>query len=131
KYPFYRAGVQSSFSPALAPRGASSFYIEFAFPGGAAVKEQDLKKLEQQTLKHLLELGFITADARILAASWAQIPCAYPIYDVNYETARQNIIDFLAAQNIYPLGRFGAWEYSFMEKSLLDGAALARKLVKI
>ncbi|MDR0734231.1 MAG: FAD-dependent oxidoreductase [Elusimicrobiota bacterium] len=130
KYPFYRAGVQSAFSPALAPQGASGFYIEFAFPGGAVVKEQDLKKMEQQTLKHLLELGFIARDAKILAAGWAQIPCAYPIYDVNYETARKNIIDFLAAQNIYLLGRFGAWEYSFMEKSLLDGAAMAGKLVK-
>lgn len=128
KYPFYRIGIQSAFSPNNAPKDTSSFYIEFARPAG---KKPDFKKLEEQSLKHLLELGFIRQDGQILTASWVEIPCAYPVYDINYETARKNITDFLLQHNIYPLGRYGAWEYSFMEKSLLDGAALAIELVKI
>ena len=129
KYPFFRIGIQSSFAADLAPKNCSSFYIEFALPGGS--KKPDFKKLEEAALKNLLELGFIDCDAKILAASWVEIPFAYPVYDTKYEAARKNIIDFLAAQNIYLLGRYGAWEYSFMEKSLLDGAALATELVKI
>jgi protoporphyrinogen oxidase len=128
-YPFYRIGVQSAFSPANAPQGACSFYVEFAFPSDA--KKPDFKKLEEQTFKHLKELGFIEQQENILFADWLEIPQAYPVYDTAYADAREKIVAYLSSQNIYLLGRYGAWEYSFMEKSLLDGAALAACLLKV
>ncbi|MDR0646088.1 MAG: FAD-dependent oxidoreductase [Elusimicrobiota bacterium] len=127
KYPFYRVGIQSAFSASLTPENCSSFYIEFAAPAG---KKPDFNKLEEQTLKYLLELGFIKEDIKILVKNWVEIPVAYVIYDTKYENARSNIIDYLKNNNIYTLGRYGSWEYSFMEKSLLDGAALAEKLIR-
>lgn len=128
KYPFYRVGVQSAFAADLAPKGASSFYVEFATPEN---KKPDFKKLEQETLPALRELGFIQQDAEILVQNWVEIPVAYPIYDTKYALAQKNILDYLRKQNIYLLGRYGAWEYSFMEKSLLDSADLALKLTKL
>jgi len=125
KYPFHRVGVQSAFSPDMAPKGASSLYVEFAFEPS---QKPNFKELEAKALPLLKELGFMEKDAKIMAKSWVEIPCAYPIYDTKYEAALKNIIDFMAGQNIYLLGRYGAWEYSFMEKSLLDGMELAFKL---
>ena len=121
--------MQSAFSPANAPQGACSFYVEFAFPSDA--KKPDFKKLEEQTFKHLKELGFIEQQENILFADWLEIPQAYPVYDTAYADAREKIVAYLSSQNIYLLGRYGAWEYSFMEKSLLDGAALAACLLKV
>jgi protoporphyrinogen oxidase len=127
RYTFYRVGVQSAFSAGAVPESCSSLYIEFAAAPG---RKQDLKELETKALKQLFELGFIEGDAQILAASWVEIPAAYPIYDINYETARKNITDFLAEHGVTLLGRYGAWEYSFMEKSLLDAAQTAEALIK-
>jgi len=127
-YPFYRIGVQSAFSREAAPAGCCSFYVEFGFTPG---KKPDFKALEEKTITIMRELGFLEKDAEVLFADWLSIPSAYPIYDVNYKQARQNIIDYLTSQNIYLLGRYGAWEYSFMEKSLCDGAATAAELLKV
>lgn len=127
-YPFFRVGIQSAFSPAAAPKGCSSYYVEFAFPPD---KKPNFEKLEKQTFTLLKDLGFIQPEANILFADRVNIPVAYPVYDVNYRQAREKIIDYLTSQNIYLLGRYGAWEYSFMEKSLIDGADTAAKLLKV
>ncbi|MDR0953114.1 MAG: FAD-dependent oxidoreductase [Elusimicrobiota bacterium] len=125
KYPFFRVGVQSSFSPNNAPKNTSSFYIEFAF---TPAQKPNTKELEKQTIALLRELGFIEQDSKVLVAHWLKIPVAYPIYDTKYAQAQKNIIDYMKAKGIYLLGRYGAWEYSFMEKSLLDAKALAESL---
>ncbi len=118
KYPFYRIGVQSAFSANNAPKNTCSFYVE---TGDTPVNTDDI-------IKHMRALGFIEQNAQILITDIIKIKEAYPIYDTDYKEALKKIIDYLAQQNIYLLGRYGAWEYSFMEKSLLDGGELARKI---
>jgi protoporphyrinogen oxidase len=128
KYPFYRVGVQSAFAQNMTPKNCTSLYVEFAFPQNA--KKPDLKKLESQTIALLKTLGFIGGESQILVKNWLYIPFAYPIEDAQYARARANIIDWLASQNIYLTGRYGAWEYSFMERSLLCGKETAEILLK-
>lgn len=118
KYPFYRIGVQSSFATNNAPKDSCSFYVE---TGNTSINTNDI-------IAHMRALGFIEQEAQILACDTLTIKEAYPIYDADYAPCVKKIIDYLAQQNIYLLGRYGAWEYSFMEKSLLDGGELARKI---
>ncbi len=128
KYPFYRVGAQSAFAQNMTPKNCSSLYVEFAFEQNA--KKPNLKELETRAIALLRNLGFIGKEAKILVKDWLYIPYAYPIEDAQYEQARANIIDWLARQNIYLTGRYGAWEYSFMERSLLGGKQTAELLLK-
>jgi protoporphyrinogen oxidase len=118
EFPFYRIGIQSSFSANAAPRGASSFYVE----------TPDIEIDEKLIISQMRGLGFIEKNAKILAKNSFSIPIAYPIYDKKYQETQAEIVDYFTKQNIYPLGRYGKWEYSFMEKSLLDGEAVAEIL---
>ncbi|MDD6172909.1 MAG: FAD-dependent oxidoreductase [Elusimicrobia bacterium] len=128
EYPFYRVGVQSAFSKNSAPKGTFSLYIEFSVKQN---KRADLKKLKAAALDSLKKLGFIKEESKILTEKWIYIRFGYPIYDKDYAKARAEILDYMAKQDIYLLGRYGAWEYSFMEKSLLDAASLAKTLAKV
>ena len=40
---------------------------------------------------------------------------AYVVFDDNYETSTTKIKDYLVENNIYPLGRFGEWQYYNMD----------------
>lgn len=128
EYPFYRVGVQSSFSKNSAPKGSFSLYIEFSLKQNGRA---DLNKLKAAALEALKKLGFIKEKSKILTEKWIYIRFGYPIYDKAYAKARAEILAYMAKQDIYLLGRYGAWEYSFMEKSLLDAAALAKTLSKV
>ncbi|MDR1684113.1 MAG: FAD-dependent oxidoreductase [Elusimicrobiota bacterium] len=125
KYPFFRVGVQSSFAKDLAIGGSSSFYVEFAAAPG---QKPDFEVWQKTALAQLKELGFIETGAKILVKNWVSIPQAYPIYDAKRKEAVENIANYLRGQGVYLLGRYGAWEYSFMEKSLLDAADLALEI---
>lgn len=125
KYPFYRAGIQSSFSPSVAPEGASALYIEIS----ADKKEKpDFKALEEKIIKQLTECGLLKKDDIILASLWLKIPHAYVLCDTTRDILTPKILKVMEEKNIYCLGRYGAWEYSFIEKNILDSKALAEKL---
>lgn len=127
-YPFYRVGVQSAFAKSSAPKGTFSLYIEFSLKQN---RRADAEKLKGEALAALKKLGFIKEESKILTEKWIYIRFGYPIYDKDYAKARAEILAYMAKQDIYLLGRYGAWEYSFMEKSLLDAAALAKTLSKV
>ncbi|OGS18727.1 MAG: hypothetical protein A2219_00655 [Elusimicrobia bacterium RIFOXYA2_FULL_50_26] len=122
EYPFYRAGVYSNILPSLAPRGCASFYIETSRRPG---KRASLEELYERARKGLLKCGFLGAADRIETIQFADIPCAYVIYDKHRAAAVETIQKFLAAHNIHSIGRYGAWKYSFMEESITNAATLA------
>ncbi|WP_424244692.1 protoporphyrinogen oxidase [Elusimicrobium posterum] len=126
KYPFYRVGVQSSFSAKVAPKDCSSLYIECAFK--ETDKEPDLKKLQTQILTALKETGFIREEDKILTALWLKIAPAYPSYNLEREVFTGKILTALGKYKCVSAGRYGAWEYSFIEKSILEGKEIAEKL---
>jgi protoporphyrinogen oxidase len=56
------------------------------------------------------------------------MPYAYVIFDKKHPSAVETIKAFLQKNNIHSIGRYGAWEYSFMEKSILDGKKTAEMI---
>ena len=51
------------------------------------------------------------------------------VYDQHRSRAVRQALAALAKRGCFCAGRYGKWEYSFMESSLLEGLALAEKLV--
>jgi protoporphyrinogen oxidase len=126
EFPFYRAGVATNFSRALAPRGCASFYIEIATAGAPL----DLASAETAVIRGLKACGLIKSAAQVEESLWLKIPCAYVVYNKERLAALPVISDWLKAKKIQSIGRYGAWKYSFMEESVKEGLEAAEKILK-
>jgi len=120
--PFYRVGQQSAFSPKNAPRGCHSFYIELPAHNRPSIS------LEKRIWKALLQKGIIDNGAEKLFSFWQPISCAYVLYDKKRTRTVDFLLKVLQQRGCYCAGRYGRWEYSFMERSLLEGKYLAKEL---
>jgi protoporphyrinogen oxidase len=121
--PFYRVGIYSNVSSTLAPKNTYSFYIEYSSLNGKY-------KGKDSVIKDLKRIGFINQDDEILEIDEVNMPEAYVIFDKNREKSLEIIKDYLLKNNIYSIGRYGAWEYSFIEKNIQDAKELAQKINK-
>jgi len=124
EFPFYRTGVATNFSKSLAPRGCASYYVEIATPGTPL----DLASAEAAILKGLKACGLLKSSSQVVEKLWLKIPCAYVVYNRERAEALPVIFDWLKARKVQSIGRYGAWKYSFMEETLLDGKACAQRL---
>ncbi len=125
RFPFYRVGFYSNFSTSAAPKGTSSLYIEFSARAGDKV---NLARLEPAVLRSLVSCGLLKDSDKIPVKLWKPIPCAYVVYDFNRGPAMQRIFAHFKKSGIESIGRYGAWKYSFMEETLLDGKRCAERL---
>lgn len=121
-FPFYRVGCYSAFSPALAPEGKASLYVELvdrAPPDEATVIPRVIDALARMSLVRGPE------DVRFVRVR--HIEHAYVLFDHAYYDALAVIFPFLAEASIVSTGRYGGWNYSSMEDALRFGreAALA------
>jgi protoporphyrinogen oxidase len=121
--PFYRVGIYSNVNSSCAPKNSYSFYVEFS-------SANNFYKGSDEVIKDLHKMGFIGTDDEIVAANIIDMPYAYVIFDSHTQAALKTINDFLLASDIYPLGRYGAWQYSFIEKNIKDAVDLANHLNK-
>jgi protoporphyrinogen oxidase len=128
KYPFYRVGYSSNFSPRLGPKGTSSLYIEVS---RRADDKVDLEKLENQVLAGLRSAGVLKSTDKLLAKVWMPIRCGYVVYDFDRTPAVTAIFKHLAKIGVESIGRYGAWKYSFMEETILDGKRCAERLLGV
>jgi len=125
KYPFYRVGYSSNFSPHLAPEGHAALYLEAARPGGTRV---DRDKLEASMIKGLRDAGLLRRSDEISAKIWMPVPVGYVVYDRARTPAVETIFRHFSTLGVESIGRYGGWKYSFMEETILDGKRCAERL---
>jgi YD repeat-containing protein len=126
RYPFYRVGCYSHFSPALVPDGKAGLYIELADRN-----EPDLDKLLPSVTDGLIEMGFIRHGREILFARKRKIDYAYVIFDHNYFESVATVQRFLLDHDIISTGRYGGWNYSSMEDALIFGRDAAHQAAQL
>ena len=120
KYPFYRVGVYSNVSNKLAPKNCYSLYVEMS----------DTKDCDNM-IPLLKDIGIINIDDEILSLNVVDMKYAYVIFNKERKKTLDTIFKFLKENNIYCIGRYGSWEYSFIEKNIIDAKNLALTLNKI
>lgn len=123
--PFYRVGFPTNFSDAVAPPGTSSMYVEFGLRRG---EKPDIHALERAALESLRREGILHEKDRVVARDWTRIDPGYVIFDRSRQSAMQRVLPELEGRGIHPIGRYGAWTYSYMERALLDGLELAERI---
>jgi len=124
-YPFYRVGFLGNLSPHMAPQGTSSLSVEISY---LPTKPPALEEVREATLAALIACGVLRNDDEILAENAIWINHAYVIYDHFRSRHLPQIIEFLRSHYIYPVGRYGRWEYTAMEEAILQGKAVAEGL---
>ncbi len=121
KYPFYRVGVYSNVCKKSAPKNCYSLYVEFS-------GKNNVYDNCENTIQYLKNLKIINDDDEIVSTNIVDMPYAYVIFNKEREKTLDTINKFLTENNIYSIGRYGAWEYSFIEKNIIDSQYLAKKL---
>ena len=120
QYSFYRVGSYSNVMPSMAPAGCSSYYLEFSLP-----RDKNITVKRNDILKQLTKLNILGPEDQVQVWDEGIIDYAYVIPDMEYKQIREEILSYLRGFNIIPLGRYGAWCYSSIEDSLLEGREVA------
>jgi protoporphyrinogen oxidase len=123
--PFYRWGVYSHLPVDTEPPDASAIYVEVAF----SHEEQPVisKVLDQVLAAFERKKWFQRKDCVVIAANW--IDCAYVHFRPDRDAVVGRMMALLQARGVYPIGRYGLWDYSSMEDSIYSGIETARRVM--
>ncbi len=117
KFSFYRVGVYSNAAPKSAPENCFGLYVEMS-----------TDKNREAVIPELKKAGLLNNDDEILAVNVIDMKYAYVIFNKKRKEVLHKINKFLNDNGIFCIGRYGAWEYSFIEKNIIDGKNLALSL---
>ncbi len=121
---FYRCGFYNN----ILKEEKLSMYIEIGYGKNDKITEEEIDKQLELTLDNLKKEGIIDDSMKLVDHSTIVMDPAY----VHIETETTKKIDRLkeefAKDNIYTIGRYGAWIYNSMEDSMLKAKELAQKI---
>ncbi len=124
RYPFFRIGFLSNVAPYSAPRGRVSLFVEKSFPRRARV---DVRREVEAAIRGLRGMGVLTGGSVVEEVHPVLLDPAYVLFDA----ARRSAVPLLRREfdrkGVLLAGRYGAWEYSGMERSIAQGILAARE----
>jgi protoporphyrinogen oxidase len=109
----------------MTPPDCSSLYGEFAYIQRSQTYIRNTLELALAKTKQLFNI----ADNDIVTKKVIPISHAYVLYDHWREKNLPRILHALEQQNIFSIGRYGAWKYCSMQETILDGKAAAQKVL--
>ncbi len=125
EFPFYRVGFLNNFSEDMAPPGAGAMYVEVSHIPGQGTPEEELF---EGVLSGLVRCGILEGPGEVAVRDVVDIKYAYVVFDGHMERELPAIREYLDSIGIASIGRYGAWEYSSMEDSILEGRAAAKSV---
>lgn len=123
KYPFYRVGFYSNFGDHMCPNDSYSLYVEV----GLDTTICDVSKIQKKVINSLHQLGIICKERiAVLVANFMQD--GYVHYTAEREAIVSKLTHELKSHQIQLVGRYGKWQYSSMEDSMIEGRQAIDKL---
>src|SRR5579863_76761 len=120
--PFYRVGFYSNISKGACSPGYSAFYVEVGVPPEEVNRVDLVKELQPEVLRWLERLGWIESKDVVCVVTHT-IRCAYVHHTADRDRLVRSILDRLAQYDVFPIGRYGLWDYTSMEDSMESGHA--------
>ena len=120
--PFNRIHFPSNLSKHNAPKGASAMNIEIAY---SRFRPLHKERALDQTMKKLKSTGILKPSDKILFQNSIEQKYAYVIFDKYRQASVNKIRNFLRKHGIETSGRFGEWDYLWMDQSILSGKRAA------
>ena len=121
---FYRCGFYNN----ILGQEKLSMYIEIGYNKNDNITKEEIDKQLKLTLNNLLKLNIIDENTKLEEYVFIIMDPAY--VHINTETTKEidELKEKLSNNNIYTIGRYGAWIYNSMEDSMLKAKELAEKL---
>jgi len=126
-YPFFRVGFFSSVAPAAAPEGCASIFAEKSFPGAARVEP---RAETDAVVAGIRRMGILGAGSRVEETCPVLLDPGYVVFDRARRAAVPILLREFGRRGVFPAGRYGAWDYYGMEKSMADGIRAARDAMR-
>ena len=121
---FYRCGFYDN----ILDTDKLSMYIEIGYNKDDSISQDEIDKQLELTLNNLNKIGIISDDMKLESYSTIVMDPAY----VHINTDTNKILDVVKSElnsnDIYTIGRYGAWIYNSMEDSMLKAKELAEKI---
>ncbi|MBN2364297.1 hypothetical protein JXL83_09210, partial [candidate division WOR-3 bacterium] len=114
----YRVGCSSNFYGS--PEGKYSIYAEISYGDSKKLPRMNEEAIAQRVLCQLKKAGLIDASSITEKILTRKIDPAYVLFDFERKKVLRRIFSFFKEKSIFPLGRYGRWEYSSMEESIGD-----------
>jgi protoporphyrinogen oxidase len=125
--PFYRVGVYSNISQGACSPGHAGIYAEVGL-AAEELQKTDLLALQRDVLECLERLGWLD-PAGVECVVMQTLHCAYVQHTHAAAQLLPEIFDRLSHAQVYPIGRYGRWDYTSMEDSIDDGLSTAARVV--
>lgn len=127
-YPFFRTGFLSNVDRAAAPEGSASIFVEKSFLPGTAVR---VNAEISAALRGLRRMGILRRGSIVEERRGVMLDPAYVVFDRFREKAVALLTRELRRRGVILAGRYGAWDYYGMERSMADGMRAARETLRV
>jgi hypothetical protein len=104
-------------------------YAEIGLPPEDTDRPGLVASLESQAGDALHRLGWISRELVVCRVTHL-IRCAYVHLTPERERVLPEIMPRLERHGIFPIGRYGCWDYTSMEDSILSGIETARRVTE-
>lgn len=121
---FYRVGFYDNILDA----DKLSMYIEIGYGKDATITQKEIDRQLCLTLENLQKLGITDEDTKLEEHSTIVMSPAYVHINTETEKKIQKFKQQEAENNIYTIGRYGAWTYCSMEDCMVAAKKLAENL---
>lgn len=128
KYAAFRVSFPINFSTFTTPKKWSSVQAEISYSKEKPIRYRDIVG---KVIRDLIKVGIFKHDDKIKLIGTKDIKYAYVIYDHNRINNLKAINKFLKAHNIYNAGRYGRWEYLWMDEAILSGREVVEEIKSI
>jgi protoporphyrinogen oxidase len=128
KIPFYRVGFYSNINQGMCPPDCYSLYVEVGVNGADLDTINIIEDIQPKVFNALNDLGWVQPKDVVCFVVHI-IRCAYVHHTFERERLIEKIFKRLESLNIYPVGRYGLWDYISMEDSIISAMEAVKKLL--
>lgn len=121
---FYRIGFYDN----ILNSDKLSMYIEIGYSKDVVISKEEIDDELNKTLKNLKKVGVIDDSFELVAHESIVMNPAYVHIDTENDKLVRKIMNDLSENNIYSIGRYGAWTYCSMEDCMLEAKNLSEKI---
>jgi protoporphyrinogen oxidase len=118
---FNRLVYPHEFDPECAPEDGWTLMAEITEP--AETRPPPPQKLLDRVLADIVRAGALPADCRVIDRRLLLIDPAYVVFLRESGPVVEQALSYLRGYRVFPLGRYGRWEYSSMAHVMRDGFA--------
>ena len=126
--PFYRVGFYSNINQGMCPPDCFSLYVEVGVNGPDLDTINIVEDIQPKVFNALSALGWVHPKDVVCSVVHV-IRCAYVHHTFERERLIEKIFNRLASFDIYPIGRYGLWDYISMEDSIISAMEAVKKIL--